>query len=104
MNGAVTARPLAADRETVKVMLAAVSPASPSATALASATDSTGRASSSVMAMAMSAMVNAPDVPLSVSVSLSSSRVSLVGVSVKSAVALDSPAGMVILNEAGDAA
>ena len=76
----------------------------PSVTALASAMDSAGRSSSSVILIVAPDTVSDPAEPVRLSASSFSSSLSFVGVSVKSAVALDSPAGIAIVKEAGDAA
>ena len=74
----------------------------PSVTA-ASAMDSAGGSSSSVILIVASDTVSDPAEPVRVSASSFSSSLSFVGVSVKSAWALDFPAGIVIVKEASDA-
>ena len=95
----LTVRAAAGAMSALTVKLAAV----PSATAAPAAMLSSGT-SSSVILIDAPATVSVPAEPVRLSVSSASSRASSVGVSVKSAVALDSPAGIAILKEAGDAA
>ena len=89
----VTSRPDTGVRLTVKATPA------PSA-ALAAAMDSTGGSSSSAILIAAGVTVSVPAEPVRLSASSFSSRSSSVGVRAKSAYALDSPAGMVIVTGA----
>ena len=80
VNGTVTVRPPAAERLTAKVMSAVVAGSSPSVTAAASATDTVGVASSSLIVPTAPASSSAPPalgaLSATAKVSSNSSRVS----------------------------
>ena len=81
-------------------MLVVVAGSLPSVTAPASATESVGVASSSVMAIEASVTVIPPALPSRLMVSSSSSSASLTGVRVKVSLALPAPAKMVSVRSA----